>query len=194
NKTPPWQSPAAFTMSFRTVIDNTTMPSPSSTTFIPKRFKISFCDPEVARVGINEQEAQAKSINYDVSRYEFDELDRAITDGVNRGFVKVLTAKDSDRILGATIVGEHAGELINEFVLAMKHGLGLAKLLGTIRIYPTMSEANKYLAGTWRRQRISPFTLKLLQRFHAWRRGDFKKISGASSGGSEQPTQTNHQG
>jgi dihydrolipoamide dehydrogenase len=130
----------------------------------------TFTDPEVARVGLSEIEAQQKGIEYEVTRYGIDDLDRAIADNEARGFVKVLTPKGSDRILGCTIVGAHAGELITEFVTAMKHNLGLNKILGTIHIYPTMSEANKYVAGEWRRAHVSAFSLTLLKKFHAWMR------------------------
>jgi pyruvate/2-oxoglutarate dehydrogenase complex dihydrolipoamide dehydrogenase (E3) component/uncharacterized membrane protein YdjX (TVP38/TMEM64 family) len=131
----------------------------------------TFVDPEVARVGLNEQEARDKGIAYEVTRYGIDDLDRAIADGTANGFVKVLTVPGEDRILGVTLVGEHAGDLIAEFVLAMKHGLGLNKILGTIHIYPTLAEANKYAAGEWRKSHVSPRILQLLERFHTWRRG-----------------------
>ncbi|EGG93942.1 Dihydrolipoamide dehydrogenase [gamma proteobacterium IMCC1989] len=131
----------------------------------------TFTDPEVARVGLSESEAQEKGIEYEVTRYDIDDLDRAIADSDARGFVKVLTPKGgSDRILGCTIVGAHGGELITEFVTAMKHNLGLNKILGTIHIYPTMSEANKYVAGEWKRANVSPWTMKVLERFHRWMR------------------------
>ncbi len=144
-----------------------------------KKFKVdysvipwaTFIDPEVARVGINEQEARTKGIAHEVTRYSINELDRAITDGVARGFVKVLTVPGKDRILGVTIVGEHAGDLLAEFVLAMKNGLGLNKILGTIHIYPTLAEANKYVAGEWKRAHTSARTLAWLGRFHTWKRG-----------------------
>src|SRR5712691_9754371 len=116
----------------------------------------TFTDPEVARVGLNETEAKEKGISYEVTRYGIDELDRAIADGEAHGLVKVLTVPGSDKILGAAIVGEHAGDLITEFVTAMRHGLGLNKLLGTIHIYPTLAEANKYAAGAWKRAHVSP--------------------------------------
>ena len=130
-----------------------------------------FTDPEIARVGLSESEAQTKGVAYEVTRYDLDDLDRAIADGATKGFVKVLTAKGSDRILGATIIGAEAGNLLAEFTLAMKHGLGLNKILGTIHIYPTLAEANKYVAGNWRKARVNPRALSLLQRFHAWRLG-----------------------
>jgi pyruvate/2-oxoglutarate dehydrogenase complex dihydrolipoamide dehydrogenase (E3) component/uncharacterized membrane protein YdjX (TVP38/TMEM64 family) len=144
-----------------------------------KRFKAdyrvipwaTFTDPEVARVGLSEAEAQAQGIPYEVTRYGLDDLDRAIADSATAGFVKVLTPPGKDRILGVTIVGAGAGDLITEFVLAMKHGLGLNKILGTIHIYPTMAEANKYAAGAWRRAHVNPRLLALADRFHAWRRG-----------------------
>jgi dihydrolipoamide dehydrogenase len=131
----------------------------------------TFTDPEVARVGLNEQDALAKGIAYEVSSYHLDDLDRAIADGVARGFVKVLTPPGTDRILGVTIVGEQAGELIAEFVLAMKHNIGLNKLLGTIHIYPTLSEGNKYAAGVWKRNHASKGLLWCVACYHGWRRG-----------------------
>jgi pyruvate/2-oxoglutarate dehydrogenase complex dihydrolipoamide dehydrogenase (E3) component len=131
----------------------------------------TFTDPEVARVGLSEPEAQAQGIAYELTRYDLDDLDRAIADSATEGFVKVLTVPNKDRILGVTIVGAGAADLIAEFVLAMKHGLGLNKILGTIHIYPTMAEANKYAAGAWRRAHVNPRVLALAERFHAWRRG-----------------------
>ena len=147
-----------------------------------KKFKVDyrvipwaiFTDPEIARVGLSENEAKEKGIAYDVTRYEIDDLDRAIADGQTKGFVKVLTVKGGDKILGASIVGYHAGELIAEFVLAMKHKIGLNKLLSTIHIYPTMMEANKYAAGNWKRSTTQQGTLKLLEKFHSWSRGKAK--------------------
>jgi pyruvate/2-oxoglutarate dehydrogenase complex dihydrolipoamide dehydrogenase (E3) component/uncharacterized membrane protein YdjX (TVP38/TMEM64 family) len=144
-----------------------------------KKFKVdysvvpwaTFIEPEVARVGLNEQEAKEKNIAYEVTKYGIDELDRAIADGVAQGFVKVLTVPGKDRILGVTIVGEHAGDLLAEFVLAMKHGLGLNKMLGTIHTYPTLAEANKYAAGEWKRTHAPQKLLAWVQRFHAWKRG-----------------------
>jgi pyruvate/2-oxoglutarate dehydrogenase complex dihydrolipoamide dehydrogenase (E3) component/uncharacterized membrane protein YdjX (TVP38/TMEM64 family) len=131
----------------------------------------TFTAPEVARVGLNEAEAKAQGIAHEVTRYGLDDLDRAIADGAAHGFVKVLTAPGKDRILGATIVGDHAGDLLAEFTMAMKHGLGMNKLLSTIHIYPTWTEANKYAAGEWRKARVNPRLLALAARFHGWRRG-----------------------
>ncbi len=131
----------------------------------------TFTEPEVARVGLSEDEAKEKNIDVEVTRYGIDDLDRAIADGTDSGFVKVLTAPGKDRILGATIVGAHAGDLLAEFVLAMKHGIGLNKLLGTIHIYPTMSEANKYVAGNWKRAHAPQAALRWAARFFRWRRG-----------------------
>ena len=130
----------------------------------------TFVDPEVARVGLNELEAKEKKVPYEVTTYALDDLDRAIADGEAHGFVKVLTVPGQDRILGATIVGEHAGDLLAEFVLAMKHGIGLNKILGTIHTYPTMAEANKYVAGNWKRAHAPQRLLAWVERFHAWRR------------------------
>ena len=131
----------------------------------------TFTDPEVARVGLNERDANLQGITYDVSIYNLDDLDRAIADGEAHGFVKVLTQPGHDNIMGVTIVGEHAGDLIAEFVLAMKHGIGLNKILGTIHIYPTLAEANKYVAGAWKRKHTSQTMLNGLRRLHTWRRG-----------------------
>ena len=131
----------------------------------------TFIDPEVARVGMNEQEAKEKKIPYEVVKYDLHELDRAIADGEARGFVKVLTVPGKDRILGATIVGTHAADLLAEYVLAMKHGLGMNKILGTIHTYPTLSEANKYAAGEWKRAHQPLRLLEWARRFHDWKRG-----------------------
>lgn len=130
----------------------------------------TFVDPEIARVGLNEQEAKAQGIAYEISIFPLDDLDRAIADSETQGFVKVLTKPDKDTILGVTLVGERAGDLIAEFVLAMKHNLGLNKVLGTIHIYPTMAEANKYVAGVWKRNHAPQTLLKWVARYHAWRR------------------------
>jgi pyruvate/2-oxoglutarate dehydrogenase complex dihydrolipoamide dehydrogenase (E3) component len=130
----------------------------------------TFTDPEVARVGLNEIEAAEQGIEVEVSRYDISDLDRAIADGEAHGFIKVLTVPGKDRILGATIVGYHAGELINEFVMAMKHGLGLNKILATIHIYPTLGEGNKFLAGEWRKARKPEKLLNWAQRYHDWMR------------------------
>ena len=131
----------------------------------------TFVDPEVARVGLNEQEALEQGVAFEVTRYGIDDLDRAIADSAAHGWVKVLTEPGRDRILGVTIVGTHAGDLIAEYVLAMKHGLGLNRILGTIHVYPTLAEANKYAAGQWRRAHAPQGLLRWLERFHAWRRG-----------------------
>ncbi|MCU7933816.1 MAG: FAD-dependent oxidoreductase [Candidatus Thiodiazotropha sp. (ex Dulcina madagascariensis)] len=131
----------------------------------------TFTDPEVARVGLNEQEAIAQGIEYEVSRFDLSELDRAIAEGEAHGMVKVLTPPGKDRVLGAMIVGENAGELIGEFTAAMKQGFGLNKILGTIHIYPTLFEANKYVAGVWKRAHAPEKLLSWVERFHAWRRG-----------------------
>ncbi len=130
----------------------------------------TFIDPEVARVGLNEQEAKEQGVPYEVTRYGFDDLDRAIADGAAHGWVKVLTVPGKDKILGVTIVGVHAGDLLAEYVLAMRHGLGLNKILGTIHTYPTLAEANKYAAGEWKRAHQPHALLKWVERFHSWRR------------------------
>ncbi len=131
----------------------------------------TFTEPEIARVGLNEQEANQNNIAYEVTTYSLNDLDRAITDSETQGLVKVLTVPGKDKILGVTIAGEHAAEVITEFVTAMRHGLGLNKILGTIHIYPTLSEANKYTAGAWKRAHAPARLLAWLERYHAWRRG-----------------------
>jgi pyruvate/2-oxoglutarate dehydrogenase complex dihydrolipoamide dehydrogenase (E3) component/uncharacterized membrane protein YdjX (TVP38/TMEM64 family) len=131
---------------------------------------VTFVDPEVARVGLNERLAQEQGIAYEVTQFDLAELDRAITDGARRGFVKVLTVPGRDRILGATLVGEHAGELLAEFTLAMRWGLGLNKILGTTHSYPTWSEANKYTAGQWKRSHAPAWALNLAARYFRWQR------------------------
>ena len=131
----------------------------------------TFTDPEVARVGLNETEAKERGVEYELTTYGIDDLDRAIADEEAHGFIKVLTVPGKDRILGVTIVGEHSGDLIAEYVTAMKHGLGLNKILGTIHIYPTMAEANKYVAGNWKRAHAPQRLLAWVERFHSWRRG-----------------------
>ncbi len=142
-----------------------------------KKFKVdyrvipwtTFVDPEIARVGLNEQEAKEKGIAYEITRYGLHDLDRAIADSAAQGFVKVLTVPGKDRILGVTMVGGHASDLLAEFVLAMKHGLGLNKILATIHTYPTMSETNKYVAGEWKRQHAPQRVLTWLARYHSWK-------------------------
>ena len=131
----------------------------------------TFTHPEVARVGLSETEASKRGVKFEVTRYELAELDRAITDEAAHGFVKVLTVPGKDRILGVTIVSERASDLLAEFVLAMKHGLGLNKILGTVHTYPTWPEANKYAAGEWRRAHIPHRLLDWVAKYHAWRRG-----------------------
>ncbi|WP_292950436.1 MULTISPECIES: dihydrolipoyl dehydrogenase [unclassified Neptuniibacter] len=144
-----------------------------------KKFKVdysvipaaTFTDPEVARVGLNELEAKEQNIPYEITRFDLAELDRAIADNDAHGLVKILTVPGKDKIIGATIVGPHSGELITEFVTAMKHGLGLNKILGTIHIYPTLSEANKYVAGEWKRSHAPEKVLTWIEKFHRWQRG-----------------------
>ncbi len=131
----------------------------------------TFIDPEVARVGLNETDAKEKNVPYTVTKYGIDDLDRAIADSEAHGFVKVLTVPGKDTILGVTIVGTHAGDLLAEYVLAMKHGLGLNKILGTIHTYPTMAEANKYAAGEWKRAHQPKKLLEWVAKYHDWKRG-----------------------
>ncbi len=143
-----------------------------------KKFKVdysvipwaTYLDPEVASVGLNEQRAKRDDIDYELTTYEIDDLDRAIADSEDYGVVRVLTRPGTDKILGATIVGNHASDLLLEFVSAMKHDFGLNKILGTIHAYPTMGEANKYLAGNWKKKQTSETTFKWLRRFHSWNR------------------------
>lgn len=130
----------------------------------------TYTSPEVAKVGLNEMEAKEKNISYEVYKYGIDDLDRAIADEADYGFVKVLTQPKSDKILGVTIVGAHAGDFITEFILAKKYGLGLNKILGTIHIYPTFGEANKYAAGVWKKAQVSANTLKWVEKFQKWQR------------------------
>ena len=132
---------------------------------------VTFLDPEIARVGMNEAEAKEQGVEYDVTTYELDESDRAIAENETKGFVKVLTKPGKDTILGATIVGYHAGEMLAEYTLAMKHKLGLDAIIGTIHPYPTMSEANKFAAGEWKKARKPEKLLALVEKFHDWRRG-----------------------
>jgi pyruvate/2-oxoglutarate dehydrogenase complex dihydrolipoamide dehydrogenase (E3) component/uncharacterized membrane protein YdjX (TVP38/TMEM64 family) len=144
-----------------------------------KKFKVdysvipwaTFIDPEVARVGLNEQDAKEQGVAYEVTRYGIDDLDRAIADSAAHGWIKVLTVPGKDKILGVTIVGTHAGDLLAEYVLAMKHGLGLNKILGTIHTYPTLAESNKYVAGEWKRAHQPLGLLEWVRKFHAWRLG-----------------------
>jgi pyruvate/2-oxoglutarate dehydrogenase complex dihydrolipoamide dehydrogenase (E3) component/uncharacterized membrane protein YdjX (TVP38/TMEM64 family) len=130
----------------------------------------TFIDPEVARVGLNEQEATEQGVPFEVTRYELSELDRAITDSATDGFVKVLTVPGKDRILGVTIVGEHAGDLLAEYVLAKRWKLGLNRILGTIHTYPTLAEANKFAAGEWKRAHAPARLLAWIERWHTWKR------------------------
>ncbi|MEM7179922.1 MAG: dihydrolipoyl dehydrogenase [Spirochaetota bacterium] len=143
-----------------------------------KKFKVdyrvipwtTFTDPEVARVGLSETDAKEKGIEYEVSTFEMDELDRAIADGETKGFIRVITPKGKDKILGVTIVGSHAGDILAEYVLAMKYNLGLNKILGTIHTYPTLAEANKYVAGVWKKANAPVKLLEYVRKFHNWRR------------------------
>jgi pyruvate/2-oxoglutarate dehydrogenase complex dihydrolipoamide dehydrogenase (E3) component/uncharacterized membrane protein YdjX (TVP38/TMEM64 family) len=148
----------------------------------------TFTDPEVARVGLNELEAKERDIPYEVSVYGIDDLDRAIADEVAHGVVKVLTVPGKDRILGVTIAGEHAGDLIAEFVAAMRHGFGLNKILGTIHIYPTLVEANKYAAGVWKKAHAPQRLLARLEKLHAWMRGGKESAKERDSRQIERPT------
>lgn len=144
-----------------------------------KKFKVdyrvipwaTFTMPEVARVGLSESDAQQQKLDYEVTRYGIDDLDRAIAEGEAHGFIKVITPKGKDKVLGVTIVGAHAGELIAEYVLAMKYNLGLNKILSTIHLYPSFAETNKFVAGNWKRAHKPETLLKWVGKFHAWRRG-----------------------
>lgn len=138
---------------------------------------VTFTDPEVARVGLNEREAKAQDIEFEVTRYDLSELDRAIAERDTYGFVKIITAKGKDRILGATCVGAHAGEWMAELVLAMKYRIGLNKILGTIHAYPTWAEANKYAAGEWKRAHAPQRVLRWLGHYHRWRRHDRREVT-----------------
>jgi dihydrolipoamide dehydrogenase len=150
-----------------------------------KRFRVdysvipwaTFTDPEVARVGLNETEAREKKIPYEVFVYGIDDLDRAIADGEAYGMVKVLTRPGTDAIIGATIAGEHAGDLLAEFVAAMRHGFGLNRILGTIHTYPTMAEANKYAAGVWKRSTVTHGQMGFATAYNEWTRGERSALS-----------------
>jgi pyruvate/2-oxoglutarate dehydrogenase complex dihydrolipoamide dehydrogenase (E3) component len=133
--------------------------------------RTTFVDPEVATVGLNETAARETGVAFEITQFPLDELDRAIVDGNTRGFVKILTVPGRDRILGVTVVGAHASEMLAEFTLAMRHGLGLKRILGTVHAYPTYAEAARYAAGVWRRAHAPTSFLGLLARYHAWRRG-----------------------
>ncbi|MCH9009641.1 MAG: FAD-dependent oxidoreductase, partial [Chloroflexi bacterium] len=154
-----------------------------------KRFRVSyralpavtFTEPEVARVGLSEREARRQGVEFEVTRYSLAELDRAITEGRTEGFVKVLTVPGRDRILGASVVGQGAGELLAEFTLAMTHGIGLNKLLGTVHPYPTWSEAAKATAGLWKNAHKPERLLRWLARYFAWRRGVHRSETRAAS-------------
>ena len=147
--------------------------------FKPIRYKVNlnivpwctYTDPEIARVGLSEHDAKAKGIPYEITSYGVDDLDRAIADEEDYGVVKVLTVPGKDRILGVTICANHAGDLLPEYISAMKHGHGLNDILGTIHMYPTMAEANKYAAGVWKKNHAPQGVLNFLKKFHAWRRG-----------------------
>jgi pyruvate/2-oxoglutarate dehydrogenase complex dihydrolipoamide dehydrogenase (E3) component/uncharacterized membrane protein YdjX (TVP38/TMEM64 family) len=133
--------------------------------------RCTYTDPQVARVGLSESDAKLQGIAYESSTYHLDDLDRAIADDETHGFVKVLTVPGKDTILGVVIVGAHAGELLAEWTLAMKNGLGLKKIMGTIHAYPTYAESAKYAAGVWTRAHKPEGALRLARRFFAWRRG-----------------------
>jgi pyruvate/2-oxoglutarate dehydrogenase complex dihydrolipoamide dehydrogenase (E3) component len=131
----------------------------------------TFTDPEVARVGLSEEDAKQRSIAYEITRYELDKHDRALADGEARGFIKVLTVPGKDKILGVTIVGYHTGELIGEFVFAMTHGMGLGKISAVTHIYPTLLEANKFAANAWRSARLPEKYIALAEKYFRWLRG-----------------------
>lgn len=151
----------------------------------------TYTSPEVARVGLNEKEAKQQGIDFDIFTYGIDDLDRAITDGEDHGFIKVITAKGKDKILGATIVGHNAGELLAEFTLAMRHGLGLNKILGTVHPYPTMSEAAKYTAGVWKKDNAPQGLLAWVEKYHRWMRGPSHPQQEPKPGDSAEVTETN---
>ena len=133
--------------------------------------RVTYTEPELATVGLTEAEARAQGLSFDVTRYDLDDLDRAIAESEAHGFVKILTAKGSDRILGATIIGQNAGEILAEVTFAMKHKMGLRKILQTIHPYPTWAEANKYAAGQFGLARKPEALLKWTERWFRWQRG-----------------------
>lgn len=144
-----------------------------------RRFKVDYrvvpqaiyLDPEIARVGLTEVQARQQGVAYELTRFELGALDRAVTDGTTAGYVKVLTVPGKDRLLGATVVGAHAAELLPQFTLALRHGLGLNALLRTMHAYPTLGEMSRQLAGQWRRNHVPRWIYPWLERYHAWRRG-----------------------
>ncbi|WP_404366527.1 FAD-dependent oxidoreductase [Marinobacter sp.] len=140
---------------------------------------VTFTQPEVARVGLSEEEAEQQGVEVEVTRYDLGELDRAIAESHTSGFIKVLTPPGKDRILGAVVVGHNGGEILAEFTLAMKHGLGLNKILGTVHPYPTWNEAAKFTAGEWKRANAPQGILRLLEKFHGWRRGSSSSVTSA---------------
>lgn len=151
----------------------------------------TYTSPEVARVGINEKEAKQQGIDFDIVTYGIDDLDRAITDGEDHGFIKVITPKGKDKILGVTIVGHQASEMLAEFTLAMRHGLGLNKILGTVHPYPTMSEAVKYTAGAWKQANAPQGLLTLAEKYHRWMRHEKNHASNAVNSQTSPPVTDN---
>jgi pyruvate/2-oxoglutarate dehydrogenase complex dihydrolipoamide dehydrogenase (E3) component len=131
---------------------------------------VTYTDPEAAHVGLTEAMAAERGVAYEIVRYDLGHLDRAVTESANRGFVKLLVKPGKDRILGVTIVAQNAGEMLAEYVLAVKHGIGLNKILGTVHAYPTMAEANKYAAGEWKKAHKPERLLRWVERYHDWRR------------------------
>jgi pyruvate/2-oxoglutarate dehydrogenase complex dihydrolipoamide dehydrogenase (E3) component len=120
----------------------------------------TYTDPEVAHVGLGEKEAQQKNVDYDLFVVPLEDVDRAVVESEEAGFAKVLTAKGSDKILGATIVAPHAGDLLHEFMLAMKTGVGMATIASTIHAYPTFAELARKAGDKYNRTRLTPFAKK----------------------------------
>ena len=127
----------------------------------------TYVDPEVAHVGLGEKEAQQKNIDYDLFVVPLEDVDRAVVESEEAGFAKILTAKGSDRILGATIVAPHAGDLLHEFVLAMKAGIGLGKIASTIHAYPTFAELARKAGEKYNRTRLTQRTKKIFTWLYA---------------------------
>jgi pyruvate/2-oxoglutarate dehydrogenase complex dihydrolipoamide dehydrogenase (E3) component len=127
----------------------------------------TYTDPEVARVGLSEKEAQRKNINYDLFIVPLEDVDRAVVESEEAGFAKILAQKGSDKILGATIVAPHAGDLLHEFVLAMKAGIGLATIASTTHAYPTFAELARKAGDKYNRTRLTPTAKKIFTLLYA---------------------------
>jgi pyruvate/2-oxoglutarate dehydrogenase complex dihydrolipoamide dehydrogenase (E3) component len=130
----------------------------------------TYTDPEIAHVGLSDADAKAKGLEVDTFSYKLDEVDRAILDSEEEGLLQVHVRKGTDKILGATLVAAHAGEMISELTLAIKENLGLKALAGTIHPYPTQAEVIKKVANAWRKACFTQRQKTLLSKWFAWTR------------------------